>query len=34
MIDILILTTEGLQSLVDAMKVYGKTEKEIKKLLK
>ena len=34
MIDILILTTDGLQSLVDAMKVYGKTEKEIKKLLK
>ena len=34
MIDILILTNEGLQSLVDAMKIYGKTEKEIKKLLK
>ena len=34
MIDIFILTNEGLQSLVDAMKVYGKTEKEIKKLLK
>ena len=34
MIDILILTNKGLQSLVDAMKVYGKTEKEIKKLLK
>ena len=34
MIDILILSNEGLQSLVDAMKVYGKTEKEIKKLLK
>jgi len=34
MIDIFILTTDGLQSLVDAMKVYGKTEKEIKKLLK
>jgi len=34
MIDVLILTNKGLQSLVDAMKVYGKTEKEIKKLLK
>ena len=34
MIDILILNTEGLQSLVDIMKTYGKTEKEIKNLLK
>jgi hypothetical protein len=34
MIDVLILTNKGLQSLVDAMKIYGKTEKEIKKLLK
>ena len=34
MIDILILNTEGLQSLVDSMKTYGKTEKEIKNLLK
>ena len=32
MIDILILSNEGLQSLVDVMKVYGKTEKEIKKM--
>jgi|TARA_R110000851_G_scaffold162546_2_gene306391 hypothetical protein len=34
MIDILILTNEGIQSLIDVMKMYGKTEKEIKKLLK
>jgi hypothetical protein len=33
-IDILIRSTAGLQSIVSACKLYGKTEKEIKKLLK
>ena len=33
-IGIFIRTTSGIQSLVDIMKTYGKTEKEIKKLLK
>ena len=33
-IDIFIRTNSGIQSLVDIMKTYGKTEKEIKKLLK
>ena len=33
-IDIFIRTTSGIQSLVDILKGYGKTEKEIKKLLK
>ncbi len=33
-IDILIRTNSGIQSLIDIMKTYGKTEKEIKKLLK
>lgn len=33
-VDIFIRTNSGIQSLVDIMKTYGKTEKEIKKLLK
>ena len=33
-IDIFTRTNSGIQSLVDIMKTYGKTEKEIKKLLK
>ena len=33
-IGIFIRTNSGIQSLVDIMKTYGKTEKEIKKLLK
>ena len=33
-VDIFICTNSGIQSLVDIMKTYGKTEKEIKKLLK
>tara|TARA_R110001592_G_scaffold86678_1_gene255845 strand:+ start:824 stop:1270 length:447 start_codon:yes stop_codon:yes gene_type:complete len=33
-IDVLIRSTKGLQSIVSALELYGKTEKEIKKLLK
>tara|TARA_R100000005_G_C4907037_1_gene146496 strand:+ start:311 stop:760 length:450 start_codon:yes stop_codon:yes gene_type:complete len=33
-IGIFIRTNSGIQSLIDVMKTYGKTEKEIKKLLK
>ena len=33
-IGIFIRTNSGIQSLIDIMKTYGKTEKEIKKLLK
>jgi len=33
-IDILIMTTDGIQSIVSALQSYGKTEKEIKKILK
>ena len=33
-IDIFIQTNDGIQNLIDIMKTYGKTEKEIKKLLK
>ena len=33
-VDIFIRTNSGIQSLIDIMKIYGKTEKEIKKLLK
>ena len=33
-VDIFIRTNSGIQSLVDILKGYGKTEKEIKKLLK
>ena len=33
-VDIFIRTNSGIQSLVDILKSYGKTEKEIKKLLK
>ena len=33
-VGIFIRTTSGIQNLVDIMKSYGKTEKEIKKLLK
>ncbi len=33
-VDLMVRTTDGIQHLVDILKLYGKSEKEIKKLLK